>query len=427
LEKILIKISLLFLLISLGGASDSPVDGLLAVVGNNTILHTDVFQQAQMVAMQQGIDVSQSPYAFERIYNKTLSNMVDQYVLLAAAEKDTTIEITASEVDVALEQQLAEIISRAGSEKALEEALGQPIRQIKKDYWVEVKNMILIDRFRYNLFSGVDVTRKEVENFYYHYKDSLPPTLAKIRFSLIELPFIVGEKSKRAEFLLIKQLREQIEGGALFESVAKEFSQDPGSSGAGGDLGYMKRGTLVSEYEEVAFSLNLNEISEPVLSPFGYHLIQLLDKKGESIHTRHILRFLKPSNEDKEAVLENIRGIYSQTQYDPGLFDSLAQEIKYDLKNSSGVYPLVSIKTIPPNVLSAIKETPTQSLSYPFESKNESVCLAYVFEKRDSVNPTLDNSWETIKEFAKNEKINKTFSLWLKKNKGETFVKIFRP
>ena len=423
----MIKISLLFLLLSLGGASEAPVDGLLAVVGNNTILHTDVFQQSQMIAMQQGISVSQNPYAFERIYNETLSNMVDQYILLAAAERDTTIEITASEVDVALEQQLAEIISRAGSEKALEEALGQPIRKIKKDYWVEIKNMILIDRFRYNLFSGVDVTRKEVELFYSHYKDSLPPTLAKIKFSLIELPFIVGEKSKKAELVLIKQLKEQIEGGALFESVAKEFSQDPGSSGVGGDLGYMKRGTLVSEYEEVAFSLNLNEISDPVLSPFRYHLIQLLDKKGESIHTRHILRFLRPSDEDKEVVLENIRGLYSQTQHDPGLFDSLAQEIKYDLKNSSGVYPLVPINTIPPNVLSAIKDTPAQSLSYPFESKDQSICIAYVFEKGASVNPTLENSWEIIKGFAKNEKINKTFSLWLEENKGKTFVKIFQP
>ena len=424
---VLIKISLLLLLLSFGEAADAPVDGLLAVVGKNTILHTDVFQQAQMIAMQQGLDITQNQYAFESIYNKTLSNMIDQYVLLAAAEKDTTIEITTSEVDTALEQQLAEIVLRAGSEKALEEALGQPMRQIKKDYWVEIKNMILIDRFRYGLFSEVDVTRKEVELFYSHYRDSLPLTPEQIRFSLIELPFVPSEKSKNLELVLIKQLREQIEGGLLFENVAKEFSQDPGSSGAGGDLGYMKRGTLVSEYEEAAFSLKLNQISAPVLSPFGYHLIQLLDKKGESIHTRHILRFLKPSAEDKEVVLGDIRKIYSETRNDPGLFDSLAQEINYEFKNSSGVYPMVAVNTIPPDVLSAIKETPPQSLSYPFESKNESVCVAYVFEKKPSVSPNLENSWETIKEFARNEKINREFSLWLDKNKGATFIKIFNP
>ena len=189
----------------------------------------------------------------------------------------------------------------------------------------------------------------------------------------------------------------------------------------------MKRGTLVSEYEEVAFSLNINEISAPVLSPFGYHLIQLLDKKGERIHTRHILRFLKPSDEDKEGVLEEIRKLYSETQHDPGLFDSLVQEIRLDLNNRSGIYPEVDVSAIPLDLLSSIKDTPSNTLSYPFESQNESVCLAYVFEKRDTAKPTLENSWETIKEFAKNEKMNSVFLTWLDENKGKTFIKIFHP
>jgi len=134
MEKSLKQISLFFfILFSFCKTTIAPVDGLLAVVGNNTILHTDVFQQSQMIAMQQGVDLSKNPLLFEQIYSETLSNMIDQYVLLVAAEKDTTIEITTNEVDIALEQQLAEIIARAGSEKALEEALGQPIRQIKKD------------------------------------------------------------------------------------------------------------------------------------------------------------------------------------------------------------------------------------------------------------------------------------------------------
>jgi len=428
MEKRLKKISLfLFILFSFGKTSGTPVDGLLAVVGNKAILHTDVFQQSQMIAMQQGLDVSQNPYGFERIYNETLSNMIDQYVLLAAAEKDTTITITTNEVDIALEQQLVEIIARAGSEKALEEALGQSIRQIKKDYWVEIKNMILIDRFRYNLFSEINVTRKEVRSFYSHYKDSLPLTPAKIKFSLIELPFVSSEKSKLTELNLINKLKDEIENGTPFENIAKEYSQDPGSSGEGGDLGYMKRGALVSEYEEVAFSLNINEISEPVLSPFGYHIIQLLDKKGESIHTRHILRFLKPSEEDKEGVLEEMRRIYTKTQHDPGLFDSLAQEIKHELKNKSGVYPKVDVNSIPFDVLSSIKSVPAYTISPPFESQNKSVYLVYVFEKTDAVRPTLENSWETIVGFAKNEKMNNKFLTWLSANKGKTYIKKFHP
>jgi len=262
--------------------------------------------------------------------------MIDQYVLLAAAKKDTNISVNSKEIDSALEQQLAEIISRAGSEKALEDALGQPIKQIKKDYWFEIKNMILIDKIRYNLFSEINITRKEIQLFYSHHKDSLPLSPEKIKFSLIELPFVPSKESNIIELNLIKKLKKQIENGSSFEDLAKEYSQDPGSSNNGGNLGYMKRGTLVSEYEEVAFSLALNEISDPVLSPFGYHIIQLLDKKGENINTRHILRFLKPSNEDKKGTLEEMQKLYELTQYDPGLFDSLAQEIKFKYKNKSG-------------------------------------------------------------------------------------------
>ena len=422
------KISLFLLfLLTFGGANNAPVDGLLAVVGNNIILHTDVLQQSQMVAIEQDLDISQNPYVFDRIYNETLSNMIDQYVLLAAAEKDTTIDIATGEIDIVLDQQLAEIIARAGSEGELERALGLPLRQIKKDYWVEVKNMILIDRFRYGLFSKTNVTRREVRDFYSHYRDSLPSSTAKIKFSLIELPFVSSKASRLVEFNLMLELKEKIEAGSAFEDLAKTLSQDPGSAPAGGDLGYMKRGTLVSEYEEVAFSLDINEISAPVLSPFGYHLIQLLDKKGESIHTRHILRFLKPSEEDKASVLEEIRQIHLKTQHDPGLFDSLAQEVQYRLKNNSGVYGEVDVDSIPADLLLLIKGTPSQTLSSPFESRGESVSLVYVFKKTAPEQPTLENSWETIQEFAKNEKIRKKLLAWLDENRVKTFIKIFHP
>lgn len=426
--KILKPISFLFyLLFSFIYTGQGPVDGILAVVGKNTILHTDVLQQAQMIALQQGINLTKMPHLFDQLYNETLANMIDQYVLLSSAEKDTTIEITSKEVDSALEVQLQDIIDRAGSEQALVEALGIPIRQIRKDYWDEIKKMMLIDRFQYNLFSGTTVSRKEVVDFYTTYKDSLPASEPKIKFSIIEIPFVIRETAKKIEYNFISELRNTIEQGASFEEIAIEFSDDPGSAPGGGDLGYMKRGTLVSEYEEEAFSLELNEISSPILSPFGYHLIQLLDKKGESIHTRHILRLLKPSPEDKMVALEEIRNIYSKAQHDPGLFDSLAQEFKFKYKNTSGVYPLLDLSAIPINILKTIEGTNSHTLSFPFESEKESAVLIYVFEKTKSVSPTLDNSWELIKGFAKNEKINKTLKTWLNKNKRRTYIKIFKP
>jgi len=428
MEKLLKPISFLYyLLFSLVYTGQAPVDGLLAVVGKNTILHTDVLQQSQMIAMQQGVDLTKTPHLFDQIYKETLANIIDQYVLLSSAEKDTTIEITNKEIDGALEVQLQEIIERAGSEQALVDALGIPIRQIRKDYWDEIKKMMLLERFQYKLFSGTSVSRKEVVDFYTTYKDSLPPSQPKIKFSIIELPFVVGEKAKKNAFDFITEVRNRIVSGASFEEMAIDFSNDPGSAPGGGNLGYMKRGTLVSEYEAVAFSLDINEISPPILSPFGYHIIQLLDKKGERINTRHILRLLKPSDEDKKGVIEKIKNISSQYQHDPGLFDSLAQEYKFNYKNLSGVYPLLDLNAIPKKVVTTIESTDPYSLSFPFESDGESVLLIYVFEKTKSVTPTLDNSWGAIKRFAKNEKINKKLQSWLDKNKRITYIKLFQP
>ena len=182
-------------------AQNQPVDGVLAVVGDNLILHTEVLQQSQMTAIQMGVDFNKNPYAFEQIYNETLQGLVDQYIVLNAAEKDTNIVLTSEEIDSALELQINDLIQRAGSERALEEALGQPMRSIKKDYWNEVRKMMLIERFRYNLLSSVSITRKEVESFYDIYKDSIPPLLPQYKFGLIEIPVVLQANQQKGLFL----------------------------------------------------------------------------------------------------------------------------------------------------------------------------------------------------------------------------------
>ena len=375
-------------------AQNQPVDGVLAVVGDNLVLHTEVLQQSQMTALQMGVDFNKNPYAFERIYNETLQGLIDQYIVLDAAEKDTNIVLTSEEIDSALELQINDLIQRAGSERALEEALGQPMRSIKKDYWNEVRKMMLIERFRYNLLSSVFITRREVESFYDIYKDSIPPIPPQYKFGLIEIPIVPSESTKEAVFREISDIKKKITDGGSFKELAISYSDDPGSASVGGDLGFMKRGTLVLEYEQTAFSLEIGEISKPILSPFGYHIIQLLDRQGERIHTRHILRLLKPSQEDKDMALEEIRVLYEKTQYDPGLFDSLAIEYSHKHNNNSGVYPLSAEQNLPPIILKNLKETPPSTISYPFETEHQSICLVYLYEKTDVEFPTLTNSWE---------------------------------
>jgi len=405
--------------------SQTPLDGIIAVVGSRPILHSDVLQQTQVVALQQNVDFSKSPLRFEVIYKQVLSDMIDQYVVLSAAETDTNIVVADAEVDLALENQISDLIGRAGSEAALEVALGSSIRKIKKDYWPEIRNMMLIDRFRFSLVADVSVSRPEVVGFFDAFGGSIPVVQKRVKFSVIEIPVVPGPESIAVAERYIEEIRQKIILGESFSQLAKEFSEDPGSAPGGGDLGFMKRGTLVKEYEEVAFSLKPGELSPPIRTSFGFHLIELLEKRGEKVHTRHILKKIGPSVKDKEVVLSQMRDIYNNSENDPGLFDSLAAVFRSEFNNLSGEYPLTEEEHLPLPLLEQINATEKYTLSYPFESSKNSVILVYVNEKKAASKPTLENAWNSISEMAKNDKMNKKVITWIDKERLKTYIKIY--
>ena len=171
----LIKGFLFLLLLSIS-FNNEVVDGLLAVVGDHVILKSEVVQQVQMEAAQRGLDVSTSPLTFEKMYQSTLESMVDQYVVLTFAETDTNINVTDDEIEQTLNQQIDDFIYRAGSVEALENMMGKNLKDIRREYWFEIRNMLMINQFKYLITANTDITRQEVLSFYDTYKDSLPIT-----------------------------------------------------------------------------------------------------------------------------------------------------------------------------------------------------------------------------------------------------------
>ena len=288
--------------------SQGVVDGLAAIVGKNVILHSDVLQQTQILAASQRIDPKKNSLLFERMYDETLNNIINQFSILDAAEKDTNLIVSDDEVDRALDQRIDEFIIQAGSRELFEQAVGSSLRQIKSDYWLEIRNMMFIERFKFSKVQTFDVSRVEVNDFYYNYKDSIPPVLENYTFSVIEIPFIAGESSEKVVYSFLDSLRREILfGEGSFDSLAILYSQDPGSSLSGGRLGFTDRGTLVQPYEEAAYALSLGEISLPVKTPFGYHLIRLIDKRGEKISSQHILLKISFSDNDKKTSHDKIK------------------------------------------------------------------------------------------------------------------------
>lgn len=291
-------------------AQDKPkedkqiIDGVAAIVADNIILKSELAQIVNLTAMQQNINPNINPDLYLKLQDQILQSMIDQKVVLELAEKDTNVIVKDKEVDGALEVQIDNILAQAGSEENAEQMLGEPLRDFKREYWYDIRDRLYADKFQQLKLQGIKISRTEVENFFSVYKDSLPfiPTEVKLRHLLLNLE--AGEKSVSKTISLLDSLRDAIYAGSDFAELAITYSEDPGSKDRGGDLGFTRRGTLVTEFEEVAFTLDVGEISHPVKTAFGYHIIQPLERQGDRVRVRHILINPPVSIEDEQKIYE---------------------------------------------------------------------------------------------------------------------------
>ena len=187
--------------------SEEIIDGVMAVVGENIITKGEFFYQLSSIANQRGISPSQTPLKYESLANAVLEDIIDRYVLLEYAKMDSNIVVDNDEVQLQLDNQIDMFIQSVGSVDSLETTFGKPLQQIKADYWEEIYNAMLIERFRLNLTAGFVVGKKEVESFYNIYKDSLPPSPASANFSLYNINFTPSEKTIRSSYENVKTIR----------------------------------------------------------------------------------------------------------------------------------------------------------------------------------------------------------------------------
>ena len=281
-------------------AQQQHIDGVAAIVGENIILKSDVSQVVGMTALQQGLDVSKDVDVLMKLQEGVLSSLIDQKVILEMAKLDS-IEIADKDVENALDQQVENFILRAGSEDVAETMLGQSLSDFRREFWYDMRDRLITEQYQQQLIMSVNINRDGVFNFYEEYKDSLPdfPIKMKIRHLLTRIK--AGEESKKNALFEIKQIRDRILNGELFSDLAKAFSDDPGSKNNGGSLGYIRRNQMVKEFETKAYTQEINSISDPVETVFGYHILETTEKSGEKIKVRHIL--ISPEVTEKDESL----------------------------------------------------------------------------------------------------------------------------
>ncbi|MFI5237269.1 MAG: peptidylprolyl isomerase, partial [Ignavibacteriales bacterium] len=306
-------ICLLTIFANLVLAQQVVIDKVIAVVDNEIILQSELEFQISIFASQRGMD-PKSPELSRQILN----SMIDEKLVYAQAELDSII-ITDAEIDQRIDYQIKVLQQQYGTIASIEEMYGMPIEKIKRELREDVRKNLMVQRLREKNFAPVEASRREVEEFYHTYKDSLGMIPEKLHiFHIFRNPKTTDRLKKQYKDFA-QAIRDSIVNqGASFEDMATKYSEDPGSKAFGGDLGFVKKGVFYPQFEAAAFALEVGEVSNIIETPVGYHIIELLEKRGESIHTRHVLIKFKT---DEGADIETITFLTE-------IRDSVIKEVK---------------------------------------------------------------------------------------------------
>ena len=405
--------------------SEEIVDGIMAVVGDNIVTKGEFFYQLSSIANQRGVSAAQTPLKYEKLANAVLEDIINRYVLLEYAEKDSNVVVDNDEVQIQLDNQIDIFIKSVGSIDSLETTFGKPLQQIKADYWDEIYNAMLIERFRLNLTAGFIVGKKEVESFYEIYKDSLPPSPASANFSIYNVEFTPSQKTIQKSYSFVKNLKDSIINKASsFETIVNNHSDDIASIPSEGKIGYTERGSLFPQYEEAAYSMKIGEISNPIITDAGHHIIKLLDKRGDKISTQHILKLILPTENDKKQTVESINSVYSRSKADPLYLENFIEELEN--KNFiSGNFFNHPINRFPVDIYNKIRLSEDSFLHEPFIMQDGSISILYVYEFFPEKKATLENSYTFIESIALDKKTLDYLDSWLDKKRTGVYINTF--
>ena len=401
------------------------VDGVLVVVDDQIILRSDIQEQVFFLAKEKNISPQKTPLAFEALWERVVQDQVDRLVVLSFAKKDTFVTVSNEEVNKTLNQRIDSYINVFGSKEALEDSMKMSVNAIKGEYYNIIEEELLVEKFRFFNFNNTSIARQEVVSFFNENPDSFPKQNPMIDFSLIQIPVELNLETKNSIFVFAQNVKDSLVLGLLdFDVAAKRYSQDPGSAPFGGSLGYTKRGSLLPKYEQTAFSLELGEISSPIETVFGFHIIKLKDRLGEKIHSQHILFSLNPGEKEvveNKKILENEKKKFFN---DPSSFHSLAISYYSQYKNLSGYYVDFKVSSLPVSLQKRLSFMEDYSFSDVFE-EGGFVFLLYKYKEYQPKELSLNLDWVLIEQTALIHKNYKKFQQWIKKKKGETYIEFF--
>jgi peptidyl-prolyl cis-trans isomerase SurA len=412
--------------------SGQVLDKIIAKVDNNILLESEV-QKTYIEALaqaQQGIEAPSRCDVFESL-------MINK-LMVAKAEIDSVI-VTEGEVMLQVENRFAQVLSQfGGDESILVQIYGKTAEQLKSEIDEVIREQLIVGRMRSKITEGVTVSPADVRAFYNSIpKDSLPFFSKEVTVGqIVKKPEVNPKVRDEIIAQLVKFKQDILDGKADFATLAKQYSEDPGSGSQGGDLGFFRRGELAPEYEATSLGLRPGEISDPVETQFGFHMIQLLENKGSTYNTRHILRIPKPSEEDLQKAERYLDSLKTQILSGKIDFAKAAKEYSNDrgTSDNGGFFTdpatnsnKLTLRTLEDPVLYFTLDSMkigdiTKPIRFEDPREGTKVRILYYKAAYPAHRANLEDDYEKLKAATLRRKEDELLSKWFVTAKEDVFI-----
>jgi peptidyl-prolyl cis-trans isomerase SurA len=412
-------------------AAEVP-DRIVAIVGNELILKSEIDERELMARTQFPEARTDS-----QLRKRLVENLVDQKILLTKAKIDS-VKVDEGSIETTASDRFASIRAGFSSLSDMESRFGKPINRIKQDIRDDLREQQLVDALRRKHLKDMTVSYEETLAFYRKEKARLPEVPERVSVSQIIKYPVISEAAKGVAYRKIKDIQSRLQAGEDFAALASSFSEDPGSRNLGGDLGFLQKGELVPSFEAAAYALKPGQISAPVETRFGYHLIQLIEKEGNGIHARHILALFDRNQQDPAKTIELLNGLRKDILAGKTTFAAMAEKYSDDpmsaklgghIKPTGTGDELFDITVLKPElqkIISGLKNNGEISVPERITPARGDAFIA-VFQLNSRVaahRMSPEQDFMKLEELAGDEKRKALFEAWLVQLKKEVLVQV---
>ena len=414
-------------------ARSQEIDKVVAVVGGSVILKSEIENQyAQYLAQANPADDKIKCYFFQQLLTQKL--LTQQAII-------DSIYVTDDEVEDNINNRLRYMANRAGGQEKLEQFLNRSLLQYKEEMRPDIREQLIANKMQRKITENVDVTPFEIKRYFESIpSDSLPNFNTEVEVGEIVFNPKLSDKEKKPVYDRLEGIRQEIIGGKDFGTMARLYSQDPGSASDGGEYPFSDRNTWVKEFTKTAFKLKEGDLSNVFETDFGYHILQVLERRGEQVRVRHILRTFSPTTESLERTKKLADSVYNLIETGKIEFNAAAsrfsdnEETKYFggmILNSENVQSrttYIPIDQLDASIFSAIDTLKAGQHSRPSQFTAQDGKTGYrIVYLKSRIAPhkaSLDEDYAKLKEAAMDDKTNRIISEWFEARRKTTYIKV---